>query len=732
MHAINWLELQPTQAEVNALNESIHFPVHAREVRKRLVELILHSHRNDEENLDLLPYYDPSHVYFEGEWLALPIYDQQELHPTTWQIARVGKIEESKDLNQIFSPDVSENLKKYRVKEGDLHIRLEEIFQILYLDLYDDSQAFLVGAAKNSRYHVPNFRSYHEEDLKNLATLLEDSFAKRIQRTLQDLSEKGELQGEFANDTFLPRNTEKLALNKLVGFFRSLSAAEPWITTEKILAGLPELSQIDRQQALHILQASLSKSPYKSLGNDYWTTPELFEQQMYREVERGLPVPRVRSKLELWTDEDLRDFEIIQPDEEVGEDDIEFDEFQIPPDTSLRAEIGEWRAPKEVQLPTLSYLHITQAYFPLGKISSAFAPQTNLAFIQIIKGEHLAFLVDREQGVLSAKDIKGFRVKFLESDMPAGTYLWLEYQGGNKYRISPRPQAEKLIPCKLAKMKNGKLHITQTEIPMRYEGDTSVFKADMRFSEIDALFEEARKANLSIRDAIIYAVQEICTTDPKNRAHREDVFNTVYLKRMCSPNSVRSLLSQIPCVESLGNGYFRYMPELRNLPVTKKKHQKSAQKDVHHIFVEDKSQSNQNYGIDLRGLIGQPLATLRHRQVFVVTHVKNGFVFISLNSEHSESKQIQIPLEKISKAWEEVRQGQYAVWEKSSSRDNDSAFVAVIILRHNEVVSDDQKQKLFWVVPDESPKPESSQIRVLWKTEFLKMKSEHDRVNSDE
>ncbi len=90
MHAINWLELQPTQAEVNALNESIHFPVHAREVRKKLVELILHSHRNDEENLDLLPYYDPSHVYFEGEWLALPIYDQQELHPTTWQIARVG------------------------------------------------------------------------------------------------------------------------------------------------------------------------------------------------------------------------------------------------------------------------------------------------------------------------------------------------------------------------------------------------------------------------------------------------------------------------------------------------------------------------------------------------------------------------------------------------------------------------------------------------------------------
>jgi hypothetical protein len=149
-------------------------------------------------------------------------------------------------------------------------------------------------------------------------------------------------------------------------------------------------------------------------------------------------------------------------------------------------------------------------------------------------------------------------------------------------------------------------------------------------------------------------------------------------------------------------------------------------------YQEKASQANQDYGIDLHGLIGQGLVTLRHRQEFVVTHVKNGVIFISLNSEHGESKQVQIPLEKISKAWEEVRQGQYAVWEKSSSSDNDSAFIAVILLRHNKVVSDEQKQKLVWVVTDGSPKPESSQIQVLWEKEFLIMKSEMTNVNSDE
>ena len=58
--------------------------------------------------------------------------------------------------------------------------------------------------------------------------------------------------------------------------------------------------------------------------------------------------------------------------------------------------------------------------------------------------------------------------------------------------------------------------IEQTEILMIY--DSSVFKAEMRFEDIEALLVEARNVNLSMRDEISYAIQELCARKPTRRA----------------------------------------------------------------------------------------------------------------------------------------------------------------------------------------------------------------------
>jgi hypothetical protein len=71
--------------------------------------------------------------------------------------------------------------------------------------------------------------------------------------------------------------------------------------------------------------------------------------------------------------------------------------------------------------------------------------------------------------------------------------------------------------------------------------------------------------NLSVRDAIIYAVQKLCNDDPQGRAHRLAIFNAVFLKRMCSPNSVSLLLYTLPCFVQLGSGYFCYNPSPKEL-----------------------------------------------------------------------------------------------------------------------------------------------------------------------
>jgi hypothetical protein len=226
------------------------------------------------------------------------------------------------------------------------------------------------------------------------------------------------------------------------------------------------------------------------------------------------------------------------------------------PDTS------PWRPPNDpLQLPALSYLHITQAYFPIRSVMRLFAPDVQLVFVQFIHGDHEPFLLDRENGLLKASHPEQLQSRIREEDLPAGTYLWLDYQGNEKYRIAPRLLPfKRRVPCKLAYTANGQFHIAPTYISMMYEGEPSLFKASLRFEEIEALFAEASRVNLSVREAIIHAIREICATDPDHRAHWRDIFNAVFLIRLCSPMSIALLLYTQPCFESPGGEYFRYKP----------------------------------------------------------------------------------------------------------------------------------------------------------------------------
>ena len=64
---------------------------------------------------------------------------------------------------------------------------------------------------------------------------------------------------------------------------------------------------------------------------------------------------------------------------------------------------------------------------------------------------------------------------------------------------------------------------------------------------------------MSVRDAIIQSIQELAENDPDG-AHVSDIFNLVFLKRMCSPRFVSYLLYTQPCFKQKGRGYFQYIP----------------------------------------------------------------------------------------------------------------------------------------------------------------------------
>lgn len=533
MQVINWLDLQPLPADLEALNKRLQEALPLRKVCELLVETTLRAYPWS-GRADLISCYDPAQTYKQGQRFALFIPDSQNARPIVWLLAQV---------------------KHARIVENPIQGR----FQVLTLDTHG-RQVQMVGGIPEASYPEPDLSNHTSKELAWLVEWVSDTYATPLQVTLKKLIQKGQIRGGLAGQTFLPEHASALSVELVHPFFARISPARPWISLEEIVKGLPDLSQLEHETALGLIRATLKGSPYRSLGADRWSTPELFNQ-LNREVPRGLSTPQLRSTVHIWTKRDEQDLagygrKFMPTEARRALEELESGESLSEPDDS------PWRPPKApVRLPTLNYLHITQAYFPVGDVLRAFAPDVQMFFVQFIDGNHQPFLLDRENGLLKAIHPGKLSTKILEDGIPAGTTLWLEYEGSEKYRIAPqRLPFKRMVPCKLAHLEDGDLHIESIQISMRYKGAPSLFKADMRFEEIGALSAEASRVNLSVRDALIYAMQEVCATDLSHRAHWLDILNAVFLKRVSSPNSVLFLLYTQPCFEPLGGGYFRYKP----------------------------------------------------------------------------------------------------------------------------------------------------------------------------
>jgi hypothetical protein len=533
MQVINWLELQPLPADLDALNARLHEILPLSKVCQLLVETTLRAYPWM-GRADLISCYHPSQTYKQGQRLALFLSDPQNARPTVWLSAQV---------------------KGVRVAENPIQGR----FEVLTLDL-QGRQIQMAGGIANASYVEPNLSSYSSEDLAWLVEWVSERYAASLKTTLKQLIQKGRICGGLAGEIFLPKQVSALSPELLHPVFTLISPARPWINLKEIVKGLPDLSQLKPETVLALLPAALKESPYRSLGGGRWTTPELFNQ-LNREVPQGLPTPPIRSNMPIWTKRDKKDLAGYDGKFMPAEAQRALEELGIV-ERLPELEESPWRPPKgSVRLPALNYLHITQAYFPVGLVLHSFAPDVEMVFVQFINSHHQPFLLDRENGLLKAVHPEELRTRILKEGIPAGTYLWLEYEGNARYRIAPRLLPfKRLVSCKLADLAHGHLHIEHTQISMMYEGDPSLFKTNMRFEEIEALFAEAGRVALSVRDALIYAMQELCATDPDHRAHRLDLSNAVFLQRMCSPHSVSLLLYTQPCFEQLGGGYFRYKP----------------------------------------------------------------------------------------------------------------------------------------------------------------------------
>lgn len=532
MNVINWFDLHLLELEIEEISQHATAPIQIRDLCRVMVNSILKQFPWDQRS-DLIRLYHPSESYQQGEWIALPLFNQKSTTVTPWQI---GKIKQVISAQNPF----------------------QESFQVLEFDSRNyESRACGIQTAV---YPVPDYSSLSNDEIAGLTEYVINNYFDHLVQVIARLIMAGNLNGKIVGLNYIPNRSEDMVGSIIKDVFLGLSFEKPIISTEEILQAIKaddRAAGIAEQDLKDLIQKIMIEFQYKDLGNGYWTTEKLFNKMM-REIPRGVPAPHIHSTIGIWTDDDNKHLQanFLNP---IPDEVKELDEEESMPNPQKKV-IPDKNLNTAHKLPTLTYLHITQAYFPVAKIIHVFPSEATLIRVRLVKGDYQNFILNRETGHLTALNKESF-FNSIHGEFPAGTFFWLKSEGDGRFVIAPKVLRQpRIVTCKLVRIEKGKLVIEKTEMVMKYQGDARIFKADLRFTDIEAFYRDARRSNLSVRDAIIRSIQELTEGDPDDCAHISDIFNLVFLKRMCSPRSVSLMLYTQPCFKQLGEGYFRYEP----------------------------------------------------------------------------------------------------------------------------------------------------------------------------
>lgn len=554
MKVINWSDLSLTDEDLEKTLASVKGVNPLRVVSRELVKVILSQYPWDERE-DLVEIFDPSHSYEKDDWVALPKKDKQGLRPDSWRIAKVKKVEDTENP-------------------------VQGSFRVVWVESEGKEKVLACNIPTGSPFPL-QFPPEDEEEWDMLAGDLVDAYGIQLREALLQAIDDERL-------IVLADQDQALRSEELIQFSEEEQAAikeafeveregRLYTTTQEILDFLREkgwLCDVPDKIARFSIEDYLQQSEdtYVSLGFSRWIPRDRFAE-IDRTIAKRPKVPVIPSKVaqEQGIDDspDFGDYDEVELDEEgqkelreMGEEESETE----PKQAFISLEEWRRRAPtRAVKLPTITYQNIIEGFLPLTSgLSKCFPPVSNktLVNIQIIDGDPLPFTVDWEEGLVKALDKETFRLKFLEKGIPAGTYLWLERISDTEYRLKPRPLSRpRREKCKLAWIEDGELKFATEEIELRYESNPALFKAELRFQDLEALFREAEELGWSIFDAMWYTFPELAKLDPEGKVHHTELFNAVFFKyRMCSPRSIQTELYRRPCFVPLGNGYWKFEP----------------------------------------------------------------------------------------------------------------------------------------------------------------------------
>jgi hypothetical protein len=393
---------------------------------------------------------------------------------------------------------------------------------------------------------VPSLRLPKEEELEQAAEKVVEQYRSDFERRLPFISKRcWEALDEFLQDAKACSTEEVMQALKRRGFLGDWSEPTQRAVTEWLL----------RKECVQISEGWISREQAEKLG-------------LGRKIKKRPDVPIIRDDQREQNLEEIEEEARTEIEQELLTD---YGEELSEKRTALMMitmSLQDWRnlppPTGPIKLPTLTYQHIVEAYFPLTSELSCFFPPGRYVGIEIIcMDKTLQFWVNREDGTLKAidRDRKQFTQTLREHGIPAGTYLWLERIDEFHYRLFPRALTQpKTVKAKLMRLdKQRRLCCEEINFLMLYEGNPYLVVSELRLEDLEALWAEAEQVGMSILRAMCEAFQQI---DPEGKGvHHTELFNAVFFRiRSCSPKTVLSLLSRYQCFEALGNGRWRYLP----------------------------------------------------------------------------------------------------------------------------------------------------------------------------
>jgi hypothetical protein len=217
----------------------------------------------------------------------------------------------------------------------------------------------------------------------------------------------------------------------------------------------------------------------------------------------------------------------------------------------------------------LSFAHRATGTVPLtSRIRRAFpqsdGPRTCLTFIDGRSRERMPGWVMHED-----RYAWGLREWYDENLIWAGAYIRLETTENPlemvvDYIPLSQPKEEQV---RVPRVVEGRLTFEWQTCTIPYKYDPLMLIAETRFEDMEALWLEAEKVGKPIFEVMCDVFPELAQLHSQGHVHARTLYSAVNLVRRCAPGTVFCELSARPCFDPVGEGYWNYDENLRDVRV---------------------------------------------------------------------------------------------------------------------------------------------------------------------